>query len=46
MRIKDINKSNRPRERLMYEGVGVLSDAELLSIILQNGFKGENVVDN
>jgi len=26
MRIKDIDKSNRPRERLMYEGVGVLSE--------------------
>jgi len=45
MRIHDITKENRPRERLLRQGVSVLSDAELLAIILQNGCYGENAVD-
>lgn len=45
MRIKDISSENRPRERLIYQGVSVLSDAELISIILQYGSFGENVID-
>ena len=28
MKIKDIASENRPRERLIYQGVSVLSDAE------------------
>ncbi len=45
MRIKDISKENRPRERFLKSGAAALSDAELLAIILQNGSKKENVVD-
>ncbi len=45
MRIKDISKENRPRERFLKNGVGVLSNAELLAIILQKGNKKENVID-
>jgi len=45
MKIHDISKENRPRERLLRQGVSVLSDAELLAIILQNGCFGENAVD-
>jgi DNA repair protein RadC len=45
MRICDITSENRPRERLLRQGVSVLSDAELLAIILQNGCVGENVID-
>ena len=45
MRIKDISKDNRPRERLEKLGANVLSDAELLAIILQKGNKEENVID-
>jgi len=45
MRICDISFENRPRERLLRQGVSVLSDAELLAIILQNGCVGENVID-
>ena len=43
--MKDIPEENRPRERMRRNGVNVLSDAELLAIVLQNGTKGENVVD-
>lgn len=45
MKIKDIALENRPRERLSFEGVGVLNDGELLAVLLEKGFKGENVVD-
>ena len=43
MRIKDISVENRPRERLEKSGVSVLSDAELLAIILKTGNKDENL---
>ena len=45
MRIKDISKENRPRERFLKNGMGVLSNAELLAIILKVGSKKENVID-
>ena len=45
MRIKDISKENRPRERLEKNGVHVLSDAELLAIIFKTGNKQENAVE-
>ncbi len=45
MRIKDISKENRPRERLIKHGFPALSDAELLALVLQKGTKGENVID-
>ncbi len=45
MRIKDIAKFERPRERLKYKGADALSDAELLAVILQKGTRKENVVD-
>ncbi len=37
--------SERPREKLLTEGVATLSDAELLAIVLLSGSKGLNVVD-
>ncbi len=45
MRIKDITKENRPRERLQRFGPEALADAELLAIILQKGTVKENVID-
>jgi DNA repair protein RadC len=36
-KIMDMPKEQRPRERLLREGPGVLSDAELLAIILRTG---------
>ena len=45
MKIKDIPKQNRPRERFVSLGAGALSDSELMAIILRTGTKGENVVD-
>ncbi len=45
MKIKDIALENRPRERFERQGASVLSDAELLAIILQKGTREENVID-
>ena len=45
MRIKDISKWERPRERFRMKGPDALSNAELLAIILQKGHKGENAID-
>ena len=45
MRIHDMPKQNRPRERFLKHGPQALSDAELFAIILRTGSKGENVID-
>ncbi len=42
--IKELPTSERPRERLLEYGVGALSTAELLAIILRTGTKDENVI--
>ncbi len=43
-RIKDLEESQRPRERLEKHGAGVLNNAELLAILLRVGMKGLNAV--
>jgi len=43
-KIKDLPTFSRPREKLAAQGPEVLSDAELLSIILGSGVKGKNVL--
>ncbi len=45
MKILDMDKNSRPRERLEQFGVQSLSDAELISIFLRTGTKSENVID-
>ena len=45
MKIKDIPKVDRPREKLLKYGPKKLSNAELLAIILGKGKRGENVVE-
>lgn len=45
MRIKDIAKYERPREKLERYGIGKLADHELLAIVLGSGIKGVNVVE-
>src|SRR6056297_3651417 len=41
MKIHDIPKENRPRERFLTHGEKALSDAELMAIILRIGTKGK-----
>ncbi|MDO4963200.1 MAG: DNA repair protein RadC [bacterium] len=43
VKIKDIPKNERPRERLINKGVENLTNEELLSIILKSGTKGVSV---
>lgn len=45
MAIRDWPEAQRPRERLLQEGPSVLSDAELLAVLLQTGVHGRTAVD-
>lgn len=45
MKIKDLPKVDRPRERLEKYGPERLSDSELLAILLRTGSEGINVVE-
>ena len=43
--IREIDEDSRPRERLLKHGAEVLSDAELVALVLGSGLRGENVLD-
>ena len=43
--MRELAGDDRPRERLLAHGAGVLSEAELIAIVLGSGLKGENVLD-
>lgn len=43
-RIREMEPSQRPRERLLEFGAGVLSDAELLAVLIRTGRRGRNAV--
>ena len=45
MSIKEWPEDERPREKLLRRGAGVLSDAELLAIFLRTGVSGLSAVD-
>src|SRR5262245_61388492 len=45
MAISDWPLAERPRERLLAEGAGALSDAELLAVLLRSGIRGKSAVD-
>ena len=45
MKIKELYRDERPRERLMKNGAESLSNAELLAILLRAGTRKMNVVD-
>ncbi len=45
MAITDWPAQERPREKLLAQGAGSLSDAELLAIFLRTGVKGKSAVD-
>lgn len=42
--VRDLPKSERPRERLKNEGAESLSHSELIAIILRTGSEGQNVI--
>lgn len=45
MGLKDTPKSERPRERLIKHGAQVLSDAELVAVLLGTGTQGQSVLE-
>ena len=45
MRMIDMSKAERPREKLMARGAQALTDGELLAILLRTGRRGESVLD-
>jgi len=45
MSITDWPRSERPRERLLARGTAVLSDAELVSLLLREGVAGRSAID-
>jgi DNA repair protein RadC len=45
MKLKEISKDDRPRERMISLGAEALSSAELLAILLRTGSCKENVVE-
>ncbi|WP_219466961.1 JAB domain-containing protein [Nonomuraea rhizosphaerae] len=45
MRVKDLPKHERPRERLMASGATALADRELLAVLLGSGFRGSSAMD-
>lgn len=45
LRVADIAEQERPRERAMRQGVNMLTDAELLAIVLGSGTEGLSVID-
>jgi DNA repair protein RadC len=45
MAISDWPAAERPRERLLAEGAGALSDAELLAVLLRTGVRGKSAVE-
>jgi DNA repair protein RadC len=45
-RIKDWPAGDRPREKLLRHGAAMLSDAELLAILLRTGSRGASAVDH
>ena len=45
MKIKDLPKVDRPREKLIAKGADNLKDSELLAILLRSGTTGKNVIE-
>ncbi len=45
VRILDMQKDERPRERLIKRGASALSDSELLAVILRTGSRKENAIN-
>lgn len=43
--IREWAKDDRPREKLMQQGAGALSDAELLAILIRSGSASDSAVD-
>jgi len=45
MKVKEMNKQERPREKAINEGIACLSNRELLAILLRSGSKEKSVLE-
>lgn len=45
MQITQLADDDKPREKALNQGIGVLTDAELLAILLRTGVQGKNVIE-
>ena len=45
LRIQELPDEDRPREKLMKQGAGALSESELIAILLRTGTVGANAID-
>lgn len=45
VKIKDINKNDRPRERLIRLGANALTTPELIAILIRTGTKGKSAIE-
>jgi len=45
LNIRDMEEADRPRERLLTLGPGVLSDADLIAVLFGSGSSGESVLE-
>ncbi len=45
VRVSELSRSERPREKLLERGPGALSDAELLAVLLRTGTRGTGVLE-
>lgn len=45
MKVKDLCESERPREKLLLQGVSALSNGELLAVLLRSGSGSEGALD-
>lgn len=45
VRIKDLPEEQRPREKLLKDGAEILSDVELLAILIGTGTKDKSAID-
>jgi DNA repair protein RadC len=45
LKIQELPDEDRPREKLMKQGAGALSDSELIAILLRTGTVGANAID-
>lgn len=45
MLIRNLADDDKPREKALAQGIGVLSDAELMAILLRTGVAGKNAIE-
>ena len=43
--IKNLPKFDRPREKALRSGINSFSDSELVAVLLNNGYKGNNILE-